>query len=114
VIEALLAPIRAGHPGGSCLVISPLDQVDFDDAKLPQRRTIVPMVDAQRKAAAAAGCAYWDAYEWMGGARSSLTWFKQGWMNNDFAHPTSSGDKRIGDALAAGLLAAYAQRKGGS
>jgi lysophospholipase L1-like esterase len=107
VIEALLAPIRAGNPDGSCLVIAPLDQVAGRIKKLPQRKSIVPMVEAQRRAAAAAGCAFWDAYAWMGGARSSLAWYRSGWMTRDFAHPTTGGDRRIADALAAGLIAAY-------
>jgi hypothetical protein len=107
VIEHLLEPIRAA---GSCLVVGPMDQVDFEDEKLPQRRSIVPMVEAQRAAATAAGCAFWDAYSWMGGARASLDWFKKGWMTNDFYHPTTGGDHRIADALAAGLLDGYAKK----
>jgi lysophospholipase L1-like esterase len=107
VIEALLAPIRAGNPDGSCLVIAPLDQVAGRIRKLPQRKSIVPMVEAQRRAAAAAGCAFWDAYAWMGGARSSLAWFRSGWMTRDFAHPTTGGARRIADALAAGLIEGY-------
>jgi lysophospholipase L1-like esterase len=108
VMDDLLAPIRAGRPGGACLVIGPLDQVDGRDRALPQRRSIEPMVEAQRKAAAAAGCAFWDAYTWMGGARASLTWFKNGWITKDFAHPTDPGNRRIADALLAALLDGYA------
>lgn len=109
VIEELLAPVRAGAPGASCLVISPPDQVDYQRSKLPQRKSIVPMVEAQRKAAAVAGCAFWDLHAWMGGPRSSLTWFKRRWMSNDFAHPTAAGARRIADGLAAGLLDGYAR-----
>jgi len=105
VMDTLLAPVRAA--GAPCLVIAPLDQVDFTRPKLPQRRSIEPMVAAQRAAAETAGCAFWDAYAWMGGPRASLTWRKRRWMSNDFAHPTAAGSRRIADALARGIVNAY-------
>lgn len=104
VVEALLAPQRAANPGASCLVISPFDQVDYAKAGLPPRASIAPMVAAQRRAAAAAGCAFWDAQAWMGGPGASKAWRKAGWLTNDYAHPTTDGAHRIADALAGGLL----------
>ncbi len=104
-VGALLAPIRAA--GSSCLVISALDQVDLNQAKLPQLRSIEGIVKEQRDAAVAHGCAFWDAYQWMGGPRSSLTWRNRGWMSGDFEHPTRAGSRRIADALARGILFEY-------
>ena len=109
VMQALLAPVRAANPDASCLVISPFDQLDYEKAGLPPRASIAPMVDAQRAAAAAVGCAFWDARAWMGGPGSSRTWRRAGWLTNDFAHPTHAGSNRIADALAAGLLDGYAR-----
>ncbi len=109
VVERLLAPVRAANPRASCLVVSPFDQVDYELAGLPPRRSIAPMVAAQRAAAAASGCAFWDAQAWMGGPGSSKLWRKAGWLTNDFAHPTTGGSHRIADALAAGLTAGYAR-----
>lgn len=105
IMDTMLAPVQGAH--APCLVISALDQVDFRLAKLPQRRSIEPIVAAQRAAAEAAGCAFWDAYQWMGGPRASLTWLRRHWMSNDFAHPTAAGSRRIADALARGVLDAY-------
>jgi lysophospholipase L1-like esterase len=111
VMQALLAPVRAANPRASCLVVSPFDQLDWEKAGLPPRASIAPMVAAQRAAAAAVGCAFWDAQAWMGGPGSSRTWRRAGWLTNDFAHPTLEGSNRIADALAAGLLDGYARYK---
>lgn len=107
VVAELLAPFRAAHPGASCLVISPFDQVDYERAGLPPRPSIAPMVAAQRAAATAAGCAFWDTQSWMGGPGSSRDWRKAGWLTNDYAHPTPDGANRIADALSAALLTGY-------
>jgi lysophospholipase L1-like esterase len=101
----LLQTVRAANPHASCLVVSPLDQLDWRDAKMPPRDSIPAMVEAQRRAAAAQGCAFWDASTWMGGSGASRDWFKHGWIVKDFVHPTSEGAARIADALFRGLVA---------
>ena len=99
----LLASVHAANPGGSCLVVSPLDQLDWRTEGMPPRDSIPAMVDAQKRAALANGCAFWNTYEWMGGEGASRAWFKAGWVVKDFQHPTTTGAMRIADALYAGL-----------
>ena len=101
----LLATIREATPDASCLVISPLDQIDWRDDQLPPRASVPALVDAQRRAARAHGCAFWDAYAWMGGKGASTTWRQRGWLIKDYQHPTSEGAERIAAALYAGLVA---------
>jgi lysophospholipase L1-like esterase len=101
----LLATVRAATPGASCLVVSPLDQIDWRDETQPPRKSVPAMVDAQRRAAAANGCAFWDVYAWMGGKGSSRTWRTKGWVGNDYQHPTSDGSERLAHALYEGLVA---------
>jgi lysophospholipase L1-like esterase len=108
LVEGLLASVRAANPSASCLVISPFDQLDWRTEGSPPRASVPAMVAVQQKAALAAGCAFWDAYAWMGGKGSSLGWFRRGLVGNDFQHPTTAGAHRIADALAAGLLDGYA------
>ena len=98
----LLGTVREALPDASCLVVSPLDQLDITDDK--PRDSIPAMVAAQRRAALAHGCAFWDTYSWMGGKGASRTWFKRGLLVKDFQHPTSEGAELIGDALYAGLV----------
>ena len=100
----LLAIVRTANPNASCLVISPLDQLDWRDETMAPRTSIPAIVDAQRRAAAANGCAFWDTYQWMGGKGSSLGWYKHGLIVKDFQHPTSEGAERIGDALYRALV----------
>lgn len=103
VFDELLTHVRAANPGGSCLVISPLDQLDWREDKMPPRESVPSMVEAQRRAAARHGCAFWDVYAWMGGKGASRTWFQRGWLVKDFQHPTTAGALQLADALYRGL-----------
>jgi hypothetical protein len=101
----LLATVRAALPDASCLVVSPLDQLDYNAENLPPRASIPAMVAAQRRAALSHGCAFWDTYAWMGGKGASRSWFKRGLIVKDYQHPTSEGAELIAKALFAGLVA---------
>jgi len=96
--------VRAAAPDASCLVVSPLDQIDYKDDKQPPRDSIPAMVAAQHRAASAHGCAFWSVYDWMGGKGSSRGWHARGLLASDFQHPTSEGAERIAEALFAGLV----------
>ena len=100
----LLASVRSANPTASCLVISPLDQLDYKTVGMPPRDSIPAMVEAQHRAAVAHGCAFWDTYAWMGGKGASAGWYKRGLVVKDFQHPTTAGAIRIGEALFAGLV----------
>jgi lysophospholipase L1-like esterase len=102
LFNQLLSTVRAANPKGSCLVISPLDQIDWRETNQP-RTSIPAMVAAQKRAAIAQGCAFWNTYEWMGGKGASRTWLQQGLVVKDFQHPTDAGAARIAAALLAGL-----------
>jgi lysophospholipase L1-like esterase len=104
VFDALLADVRTGNPRASCLVISPLGQLDWRTENMPPRTSVPAMVEAQRRAAAANGCAFWDAYRWMGGAGASRAWYARRLIMKDFQHPTTAGAELIGAALYAGLM----------
>jgi len=106
VLGELLATIRAADPHATCLVVSPLDQVDWRDEQLPSRVSVPAMVEAQRRAARANGCAFWDAFAWMGGAGAARTWHARGLYWKDFQHPTSEGAERIAEALYRALVTA--------
>lgn len=100
----LLATIRAGNASASCLVVSPLDQLDWREPNMPPRESVPAMVDAQRRAAKANGCAFWDVYQWMGGKGASRQWFKRGLVIKDFQHPTTAGATKIAEALYAAFV----------
>ncbi len=108
ILEGLLATVRGANPDAACLVVSPFDQLDWQREGAPPRVSVPAMVAAQKQAALAKGCAFWDAYAWMGGKGASLGWYRRGLMTNDFQHPTTEGAHRIADAVVAGLLDGYA------
>ncbi len=110
----LLATIRAGRPEASCLVISPLDQAEVKDGRLIPRRAMPRMIATQRRAAAAAGCAFWDTFTWMGGSGAAIKWNQRGLLGSDFAHPSPQGMAMVADAVADALVSGYRAYKGRS
>lgn len=103
VFGELLATIRAANPDSSCLVVSPLDQLDWRTEDMPPRASVPAMVAAQHRAATANGCAFWNVYEWMGGKGASRTWQQRGWLVRDYQHPTLQGGERLAEALYSAL-----------
>ena len=65
------------------------------------------LVEAQRKAAHAHGCAFFSTYDWMGGKGSAVKWFRKGLVGSDFQHLSRKGANKIADAVFEALLAGY-------
>lgn len=105
--EKALAPIRKGRPDGACLVVSPLDQAEAKDGAYPSRPVMPVLVDAQRKAAHAQGCAFFSTYEWMGGKGSAAKWFKKGLVGSDFQHLSRKGANKMADGVYDTLMTGY-------
>jgi lysophospholipase L1-like esterase len=97
--EKLLAPMRKALPNGSCLVVSPTDQAEAKDGEYPSRPVMPVLVNAQRKAAHAQGCAFFSTYDWMGGKGSAAKWFARGLVGSDFQHMSKKGANKMGDAV---------------
>lgn len=101
--RALLRRIRSS--GASCLVMAPPD-IGIDDGEaIRARETIPPVVEAERRAAMAEGCAFWDTFAFMGGRGSVASWRRWQWVEPDLTHPTAGGGARIADALFDALFA---------
>jgi lysophospholipase L1-like esterase len=108
--QKLLAPIRAARPDAACLVVSPLDQAEVkDDGTIASRPVMKYMVDVQRKAAQAAGCAFYDTFTWQGGRGAAIRWNRNGWVDADFQHLSGKGTAMVADGLADAILAGYAE-----
>ena len=97
--EKLLAPVRKGRPDGACLVVSPTDQAEGKDGEYPSRPVMPVLVNAQRKAAHAQGCAFFSTYDWMGGKGSAAKWYARGLVGSDFQHMSKKGANKLGDAV---------------
>ena len=102
--EKLLAPIRKGRPDGSCLVVSPTDQAEAKDDGYVSRPVMPHLVEAQRKAAHAQGCAFYSTYAWMGAKGSAAKWYKRHYVSSDFQHLSKAGAIKMADGLFDALM----------
>jgi len=104
VIERL----RADAPTATILVIGPPDRairvrgkgwVTLDGMDM--------IVEAERQAALAQGCAFWDQRAKMGGKGSMRQWVQAGMAQADYTHLTAPGYHMIGDAMFRDLMSEY-------
>ena len=99
-----------GQPARPCIVFAPLDQAHKDDrGRIRTMETVPRIVEGQRLAAEAEGCAFFDTFEAMGGAESMLRWYrkKPRLAFGDFRHATPAGYDHLGQLFSEALLAAF-------
>ena len=99
--------IKAGAPRAACMVISPLDQGKHHRGRIITRPNLPPAVDLLREVAAAEGCAFWDAWQAMGGEGSMAKWRAKrlGW--SDLVHVSKRGHRAMGQLFADAMIAQY-------
>lgn len=110
IFQGALDVIRAGAPDAACLVVSPLDQGEVveETGERRSKRGMPNLIAQQRAAADASGCAFWSAWDAMGGQGASVAWTRHGGLTTgDLVHLTSRGLTVIGDRLGDALLQAY-------
>ena len=103
VTEALQR-FRRAVPKASIIVFGPPDRADNQVA----RRRMPQLIEAQRRAAKAAGAAFWSSYDAMGGAGSMDNWVKQGMGQGDYVHLTGQGYVKLATMFHEDLMKAYA------
>ena len=105
---AMLSKLRAALPAqASCLVFSITDAANVVDGKVSTKPAVPGLVEAQRRAASASGCAFWDAFKWMGGQGSVLKWRRRNEWEPDLTHPNRIGAAKLADGLIDALLAGF-------
>jgi lysophospholipase L1-like esterase len=104
----LIAKFRRAAPAATILVVGPPDR----DART-RRGTWEPIdtldiiVDAQRQAAAAQGCPFWDSRAKMGGKGSMQQWVNAGMAQYDHVHFTGAGYRMMSDTIFRDLMSQY-------
>ena len=104
----LIAKFRRAAPAATILVVGPPDR----DVRT-RRGTWEPIdaldiiVQAQREAAAAQGCPFWDLRAKMGGKGSMQQWVNAGMAQYDHVHFTAPGYRRLGYTLFRDLMYNY-------
>ena len=99
---------RESRPEAACLLMSPVDHgvKVRRRARTPER--LIEMIDAQRRVALEEGCAYWSAYDAMGGRDSMAGWVSKGLAEGDYAHLTRQGSMVLGELYFKALMKGFA------
>ncbi|MEM9462743.1 MAG: GDSL-type esterase/lipase family protein [Myxococcota bacterium] len=105
----VLQRIRTARPDMDCLVMSPLDHGERKGVRIVSLPVVPRMVDAQRRAAQAEGCAFFDTYMAMGGEGAAGRWFRKTprLVSGDLSHLTIKGHAVVGEMVYRALMEAY-------
>jgi lysophospholipase L1-like esterase len=110
-LAELLGRVEHAAPGASCLLLGPPDLARRTGAQGDWKTwpRLVEIVAMQRRAAHAAGCAFYDQLAAMGGPGSMAAWASQPEprAQSDRVHLTRSGYAQLATSLATSILHAY-------
>ncbi len=98
----VLDRFRAAAPQASCVLLGPGDfPKKLSNSSYGPRERLTQVIVAQSEVAAAKGCAFWDAYAFMGGEGSMDLWTKASPQmgRGDHIHLTRRGYIRLGMAF---------------
>ena len=105
----VIKKLKKARPEMSCLVMAPLDHGVRKGRRIETLPIVPKMVQAQREAAKAEGCAFFDTFAAMGGEGAAGRWFKRDprLMGGDLGHATGKGHQVLGELFYRGLVEAY-------
>ena len=103
----LIARLRAAAPTAAILVIGPPDRIQKTRKGWQTMEKIDMIAEAQREAALANGCAFWNLHAKMGGKGSMLQWVAAGMAQADHVHFTGPGYRMLGDAIFRDVMSQY-------
>ncbi|HEY2406002.1 MAG TPA: hypothetical protein VGI10_08365 [Polyangiaceae bacterium] len=106
-MKEVIAQGQHALPDAGCLVIGAMDRAAKMGDQIVSIRVIPFIVEEQRKAALELGCAFFDTYGAMGGARSMPTWVRRGLGQADLTHPSAVGSEVIGNWIFRALMQGY-------
>ncbi len=107
MFKDLIGRIRSAAPTATIMVIGPPDRWIKTRKGWQTMENIDMIVEAQRQAALATGCAFWDLRAKMGGKGSMQQWVTAGMAQYDHVHFTGSGYRVLGDAVFRDLMGQY-------
>ena len=104
----LIQRLRADAPTATILVVGPPDRTQkLRKVGWQTMEKVDVIAEAQREAALANGCAFWDLREKMGGKGSMLKWVAAGMAQADHVHFTGAGYRMLGDAVFRDVMSQY-------
>ena len=107
MFSALLQRLRQDAPTASILALGPPDREFRAKGRWATMEKLDRIVAAQREAALANRCAFWDMREKMGGKGAMREWVIAGLAQGDHVHFTAPGYRRLGYTLFRDLMYNY-------
>ena len=108
MFSQLIVRLRNAAPTATILVVGPADRTQKVRRVGWQTMEKVDVIaEAQRQAALANGCAFWNTQAKMGGEGSMLKWVAAGMAQADHVHFTGPGYRMLGDALFRDVMSQY-------
>jgi lysophospholipase L1-like esterase len=107
MLRQVLKRLRAAAPLASVLVIGSPDQSIRSGGRWATFDGVDRILSAQREAALAEGCAFWNLRMAMGGKGSMKQWVTAGLAQGDFVHMTGAGYRLWGESLSQLLIQNY-------
>ena len=104
-IEKMVAYVRQCFPGAAVLVLGVSDRSVKTDSGFEPMDAIPHMLEYQRRAARAAGAAFWPVSDAMRAQGGMAEFVRRGWAGKDFTHINYAGGQRVAWALADALNA---------
>jgi lysophospholipase L1-like esterase len=103
----LIGRLREASPTATILVIGPPDRDIHSRKGWQPMDAIDTIVEAQRQAALANGCPFWDTRAKMGGKGSMQQWVSAGMAQSDHVHFTGMAYHMLGDAVFRDVMSQY-------
>jgi len=104
----LIERLRLDAPTATILVVGPPDRTQkIRKVGWQTMEKVDVIAEAQREAALANGCAFWDLRAKMGGKGSMLKWVASGMAQADHVHFTGPGYRMLGDAVFRDVMSQY-------
>jgi D-alanyl-lipoteichoic acid acyltransferase DltB (MBOAT superfamily) len=105
-LERQLSLLKELSPSTSILVVSLTDMAYSRDDSLKSYKNIPLIIEAQKRAALAAGVAFWDSYDAMGGESSVISWVENSppLVQKDYVHLTYTGADTLSGKLVKDLF----------
>ena len=110
-LRRVIATLREALPHASILLMGPMDRGTGPDISTPP--ALHAIIEAQRKAAAETGCAFFNTFAAMGGEGTMNRWYhsQPRLVSADFLHPMPAGAAIVGSLFEKALMAAYEASK---
>lgn len=109
-LEAAINNIKSNMPGTSILVVGCSDREERTASGWRTKKSVLDIIQAQKRAAIDCKVAFWDLYTAMGGEGSMVAMVDRGEASSDYTHITHKGGDRIAQYLFDALMLGYENR----